>query len=102
MGCVDICPTDCIVEHRPATGASDLPNQLFIDPADCIDCNNCVSECPWEAIFPDVDVPVELEPDIALNAIVRERRQEFHVPQTVRAPMPDADAVLQNKKRWGI
>jgi ferredoxin len=74
LSCVKVCPTSCILEHVPASGASDLPNQLFIDPDDCIDCNACVPECPWEAIYAEADVPPKLQPDVALNALVRERR----------------------------
>ena len=101
LSCVSICPCDCILEHRPATGASDLPNQLFIDPEDCIDCNACVSECPWEAIFPDTDVPDAFRPDVALNALVRERRGEFHLPEVTPKPPPTSDEVHSNKERWG-
>jgi len=99
---VRICPKDCILEHRPATGASDLPNQLFIDPEECIDCNACVAECPWEAIFSDADVPSELEPDVALNALVLARRPEFRVPEVRECQQPDTEAVRQNRKRWGL
>jgi len=102
MGCVDICPTDCILEHRPAAGVSDLPNQLFIDPEDCIHCGICVPECPWEAIYADDDVPQLFKPDVALNALVRERREQFRVPQVTRAAGPDSDAVEENWKRWGL
>jgi len=102
MGCVEVCPTDCILEHRPASGASDLPNQLFIDPDDCIHCNMCLPECPWEAIYPDEDVPPELAPDVQLNAIVRTRRHEFRLPDVIESPRPDVDAVRLNKARWGV
>ena len=30
---------------------------LYINPASCIDCDACVSECPVNAIFPEADVP---------------------------------------------
>jgi len=102
MGCVSICPADCILEHSPASAASTLPNQLFIDPDECIDCHACVAECPWEAIYPDADVPAELEPDVTLNAIIRTRRHEFRPPEIHPAPTPDADAVRENKNRWGL
>jgi ferredoxin len=29
----------------------------FIDPATCIDCGACVPECPFEAIFPEGEIP---------------------------------------------
>ena len=102
LSCVSICPKDCILEHRPASGESELPNQLFIDPDECIDCNACVPECPWEAIYPEQDVPPELVPDVALNALVRERRAEFHPPDVTPALPPDYDAVRNNKERWGV
>jgi ferredoxin len=102
MGCISVCPKDCILEHRPTAGPSDLPNQLFIDPDECIDCNACVAECPWEAIYSDSDIPQVLEPDVALNALVRSRRTEFRVPEVVAAAHPDGDAVHDNKRRWGL
>jgi NAD-dependent dihydropyrimidine dehydrogenase PreA subunit len=43
-------------------------NQLFIDPAECIDCNVCEPECPVEAIFIDDEVPEEWEHFTQLNA----------------------------------
>jgi NAD-dependent dihydropyrimidine dehydrogenase PreA subunit len=46
--CVDVCPVDCIHEG---------PDQLFIDPEECIDCGACEPECPVEAIFPEDAVP---------------------------------------------
>jgi|SRR5688572_17507079 len=102
LGCVNVCPTDCIVEHRPPSGESGLPNQLFIDPDECIDCNACVAECPWDAIFPDADVPAEFEPDVALNAIVRSRRAEFRKPDVIPVSRPEMEAVEENKRKWGL
>jgi ferredoxin len=29
----------------------------YIDPDTCIDCGACVPECPYEAIFPEDEVP---------------------------------------------
>jgi ferredoxin len=102
LGCVNACPTACIVEHRPASGSSDLPNQLFIDPDDCIDCNACVPQCPWEAIYADADVPLALAPDIELNALVRARRAEFQRPEVTPSPRPDPEQVEENRRRWGL
>ena len=50
-GCVDVCPVDCIYEG---------PDQLYIDPEECIDCGACEPECPVTAIFAEEDVPEEL------------------------------------------
>ena len=46
--CVDVCPVDCIHEGE---------DQLFIDPEECIDCQQCVAACPVEAIFAEDEVP---------------------------------------------
>ena len=65
--CVDVCPVDCI---HPTSDSDDFENQnqLFINPAECIDCNVCEPECPVEAIFIDDEVPEEWEHFIQLNA----------------------------------
>jgi len=59
--CVEVCPVACI-HTRP--GAS----QFYIDPDVCIDCEQCEIVCPVDAIFKDVDVPVEHADAIDLNA----------------------------------
>jgi len=102
FGCLEVCPCDCILEHAPPAGASHLPNQLYIDPDECIDCAACVPECPWEAIYPDTDVPAAFEPDVALNALVRERRDEFRPPEVREKTLPTAAEVLENRERWVI
>ena len=56
--CVAVCPVDAFHE---------LPDRLYINPETCIDCNACVDECPVEAIYPDIDVPEELQEWIELN-----------------------------------
>jgi ferredoxin len=50
MDCVQVCPVDCFHEGV---------NMLVIDPDVCIDCNNCVPECPAEAILPDTESGIE-------------------------------------------
>lgn len=99
--CVAVCPIpDCIVQHRPPEGAEALPNQLFINPDACIGCSACEPECPWEAIFPEDDVPAAFASDVALNAITAARPGEF-AEATVRPNRkPDADEVVANKQRW--
>jgi len=63
--CVEVCPVDCI---HPAEGFDinshddrkrmrDDGEQLYIDPAECIDCGACIPECPVSAIFEESDVP---------------------------------------------
>jgi ferredoxin len=101
--CVDVCPTGAIVGHQRADGApSDLPNQLFINPDDCIDCRVCTPECPWEAIYIDEDLPLALVEDLALNAVTLARAAEFHVPVTRLNRRPSSEEVEANKARWGL
>ena len=47
--CVQVCPVDCI-HPRPDEDAFDAQSQLYIDPAECIDCGACVPVCPVSAI----------------------------------------------------
>jgi len=99
--CVSVCPIpDCIVEHRPPDGVAALPNQLFINPDARIGCSACEPECPWEAIFPEDDVPAAFGADVALNAITAARPGEF-VEATVQPKRkPSAEEVVANKQRW--
>jgi ferredoxin len=98
--CVEVCPVEAIVEHRPDGAASVLPRQLFIDPSRCIDCSMCALECPWEAIYDENEVPEAFRDDIAQNAIAAEHPQEFHVPlvRLLRGATPAQ--VKANKARW--
>ena len=57
--CVVVCPVDAFREGD---------QMLYIDPEPCIDCIQCVPECPVEAIFAEDDVPEDQREFIALNA----------------------------------
>ena len=57
--CVVVCPVDCFHEGE---------KMLYIDPEECIECGQCLPECPVEAIFDESDVPDEWQGFIALNA----------------------------------
>jgi ferredoxin len=57
--CVVVCPTEAFREGD---------QMLYIDPDSCIDCGQCVPECPVEAIFAEDDVPEDQREFIALNA----------------------------------
>ena len=59
QSCVDVCPVDCIHEAERI---------LVIDPEECIDCGACEPECPVEAIYPEDEVPDEMQSYIAKNA----------------------------------
>ncbi len=56
--CVTVCPCECFHEGE---------SMLFIDPAECIECGACVSECPTAAIFHEDAVPEPWRDYIALN-----------------------------------
>lgn len=55
--CADVCPVECMVLGQPE---EEWP-WLYIDPDTCIDCGACVPECPYEAIFPEDEVPSAYE-----------------------------------------
>ena len=65
--CVEACPTDCIHPRKDETGAADTP-QLYIDPAECIDCAACIPACPVSAIYPAEDLPEKWKHYAQINA----------------------------------
>ena len=66
------------------TWALDLRPQslLYIDPIECVDCNNCMSECPVEAIFQESDVPKEWESFIELNREMSQKTPSIYTKKT--------------------
>jgi NAD-dependent dihydropyrimidine dehydrogenase PreA subunit len=71
--CVDVCPVDCI--HGPidiegmgkeveTMSKEDLVGkQLYINPAECIDCGACLPECPVKAIYESEEQTIAIEGD---------------------------------------
>ena len=59
QSCVEVCPVDCIYDGG---------DQFLINPEECIDCGACEPECPVEAIYPEDEVPADMESYIAKNA----------------------------------
>jgi ferredoxin len=57
--CVAVCPVECFYQDD---------KMLYIDPADCIDCEACVPECPVEAIFAEANVPAQWTSFTQVNA----------------------------------
>ncbi len=55
--CVEVCPVECMVLGQPE---AEWP-LLYIDPDTCIDCGACVPECPYEAIFPEEELPFDFK-----------------------------------------
>src|SRR5437763_7617580 len=99
--CVEVCPVDCIYEYKGGDGK--LPNQLFVNPEECVSCGACEPACPWEAIFTIDCVPEQFREDVELNALTARRPEEFSVPVTrlmERRPHPSAEAVAENKAKW--
>jgi ferredoxin len=98
--CVEVCPVDCIYEY----GGDDrktFPNQLYIDPEECINCGVCEPECPWEAIFEDEQVPEVFQDDTTLNAKIVDLKDEFSVPEVQEKDKPTPEQIEANKAKWG-
>ena len=100
MACVEVCPVDCIYEYT-GDDKTTFPNQLYIDPEECIDCGVCEPECPWEAIFEDERVPTVFQEDVAHNASITEDKGSFAVPEVVEHEKPGPEQVSANKEKWG-
>lgn len=73
--CVGVCPVDCI---HPG----EYQGQVFmiVDPETCIDCGQCLPECPINAIVASVDedqaygkINADLTPSFKNNPKVPER-----------------------------
>lgn len=89
--CVDVCPAACI--HT----TPDAP-QNYIDPAVCIECEQCVLVCPVDAVFLDSDLPDEWRRFEAVNAAF------FQTNKVVASLQPDmamrmAEAVAEFARR---
>ncbi len=75
--CVNVCPIDCI--HGPIYTdrmGAELFNmsddekkgkQLYINPAECINCGACVPECPVDAIYSDEREAISLGDEISVH-----------------------------------
>ena len=100
MACVEVCPVDCIVQHKDGADAEGYENQLYIDPEECINCGVCEPECPWEAIFEDEQVPSVFAEDTTLNAKIVDERDDFVVPEREDAPVPSTEDIAKNKAKW--
>lgn len=97
--CVEVCPVDCIYEYK-GRDRENFPNQLFIDPEECINCGVCEPVCPWEAIFEDEEVPSLFADDVNLNASILELKENFRVPEVEDKPKPSPEEVEDNKRKW--
>lgn len=100
-GCASVCPVDCIYAYTGGDRAS-FPNQLYINPDECIDCGACEPECPWRAIFEEIAMPPKFDDDIALNYQVGERLQDFEVAEHVLKGGATIERVRENERKWGL
>jgi len=65
--CIEACPVNCIHPTKDEAGFADLP-QLYVNPADCIDCGACIPVCPTNSIFPIEELSAIRQEFIANNA----------------------------------
>jgi len=100
QSCVEVCPVDCIYAYDGSDSDS-FPNQLYIDPEECINCGVCEPECPWEAIFEDEQVPEVFRDDIGLNARCVDAKSDFSVPEVEEKEKPSPEQIDANKEKWG-
>lgn len=99
--CVGVCPVSCIYRYVGDDTAA-FPNQLYIHPGECVDCNACEPACPWEAIFPEDDVPAAFADDTALNYAMEDVEDDFEVCEEEEHEQPAPEDVEANKRRWGL
>ncbi|MDQ6992323.1 MAG: ferredoxin family protein [Mariprofundus sp.] len=98
--CVAVCPVDCFYQPKDVT--DETPNMLLISPEECIDCAVCEPECPWEAIYPEEDVPDVFEADIALNEKSDTERDLFELAEVKEQESPAAEEIAANKAKFGL
>jgi len=98
--CVAVCPVDCF--YVPKEASEEHPLQLYISPDECIDCAVCEPECPWEAIYPEEDVPEVFAEDTPLNALCDSERDAFELAEVNEHEPPSAEEVAANKAKWGF
>jgi NAD-dependent dihydropyrimidine dehydrogenase PreA subunit len=65
--CVDVCPVDCI-HPTPDEPGFEEATQLYIEAAECIDCDACLDACPVDAPMPLSTVPPSEAESAAANA----------------------------------
>jgi len=98
--CVAVCPVDCF--YQPKEQGGKHPNMLMISPDECIDCAVCEPECPWEAIYPEEDVPDQFSEDIAHNEKCDSERDDFDLAEVKEHTPPSAEEVSINKAKYGL
>ena len=59
--CIETCPVNCIHPTAEEADFATVP-QLYINPAECIDCGACVPVCTTTSIYVLDELPEELKP----------------------------------------
>jgi NAD-dependent dihydropyrimidine dehydrogenase PreA subunit len=65
--CVDACPVDCIHPKKDEAGFEEA-KQLYVNPADCIDCGACAPPCPSDSILSADELPDEHKQFVEANS----------------------------------
>jgi len=99
--CVSVCPVDRIYRYQGEDNEG-LPNQLFINPNECIDCGACEPECPWQAIFEEDAVPEPFKDDVTLNYRTLDQSSEFVVQNHEPEGTPTPEQIEANRAKWGL
>jgi NAD-dependent dihydropyrimidine dehydrogenase PreA subunit len=58
--CIETCPVNCIPPTKDEADFATVP-QLYVNPADCIDCGACIPVCPTGSLFVADELPVGLQ-----------------------------------------
>lgn len=72
------------------------PTMLYINPASCIDCDNCLPACPVGAIYKEADVPEHYKNYIQINA---DECSKYPTIGAKQDPMPGALTLDQWKAK---
>ena len=70
--------------------------QFYVDPEVCIDCEQCEIVCPVDAIFKDIDMPVEHLASIEVNAAFFRQNKAAVGP----VPFDTAWAMIQSAQEY--
>lgn len=97
--CADVCPVECIYEYKGDDNAN-WPNQLYINPDECIDCTNCEPACPWKAVFEEDETPDTFADDIELNYKMVDLVDEFEVAEITKEAAPTQDEIDVNFAKY--
>jgi NAD-dependent dihydropyrimidine dehydrogenase PreA subunit len=65
--CIDSCPVNCIHPTPDEPGYAEA-EQLYVNPAECIDCGACIPVCPTTSIYVLEELPEELAAFAEKNA----------------------------------